>query len=139
IVASDQHREPVGEEILLNPCFLKFPLRRGLIIADPLRIPYIGTRAPAMDSQPVDEYRRAGPTHQALYIEGQLEIHIVEIRSASPPSAGEIREYIAVVADPQSYPTIVKVFLNLVPPVHERLAKGCARLPGHTVGSRCGN
>jgi hypothetical protein len=82
---------------------------------------------PTLDSQPIDEHRRAGPPYEALGIEGELEIHSVEISSSSPPSTGEIRKNIAVIANSPLKSTIVEVFLKLIPLLHERIPEGHAR------------
>src|ERR1700704_4286466 len=79
VVASSQHRESVVKEILLDPGFLKGPLRRGFDIGHPLRIAYKTAGMPAMDSKPIQEHRRTRPSEETLCIELKLEIEIAEI------------------------------------------------------------
>jgi len=97
IVAPGQDREAIAEEILLEPRLVQRPRARRRDAAHALGVSCKLARLSAVDAAPVEKHRGPRPSHEALQVQRQLKMEVVEIPGASARAPRDVHEGLSLV------------------------------------------
>src|SRR5690242_3480771 len=88
IVASDEQRQAVAEQVLLEPGLLEAQRRGRLKVADALDVPNLCAGRSPVRVEQGKEYARATPPDQPLQLQRDLRVPHAERRHAAANAAG---------------------------------------------------
>jgi hypothetical protein len=87
VVASDEGRDSISEQVLLKPGFVELPAGWRLEIADSLGVSDEIARVTPVGPETIEEERQTLAAEQALRIDRELEVEIADISSSASGSA----------------------------------------------------